>query len=199
MFAYFRGFLREKSPTYAVVECQGVGYLLNISLHTYAALPEPGTPEASEVLLYAHQIVREDNHQLFGFASTAERELFTMLITVNGVGANTARMILSAMDPGSVVESILAEDSATLSRIKGIGAKTASRIILDLRDKVGGVKLSGPISGSSHNTVREEALSALLLLGFARNAATKALDKVIKEEGNDLQLEDMIKAALKLL
>lgn len=199
MFAYFRGFLREKTPTYAVIECQGVGYLLNISLHTYAALPEPGTTEASEVMLYAHQIVREDNHQLFGFASTSERELFVMLITVNGVGANTARMILSSLDPKSVVAAVISEDTTTLNRIKGIGAKTASRIVLDLKDKVGGVDVGESISKSAHNTLREEALSALLMLGFARNSANKALDKVIKEEGNDVQLEDVIKAALKLL
>lgn len=199
MFAYFRGFLREKTPTYAVVECQGVGYLLNISLHTYAKLPELNNTLPAEVKLFAYQIVREDNLQLFGFAETSERELFSMLISVSGVGANTARMILSSLDPASVVEAIRSGDASALSRIKGIGAKTASRIILDLKDKVAGVELGIPISKSVHNTLRGEALSALLLLGFNRIAAEKALDKAINNEGMEMRLEDIIKAALKLL
>jgi Holliday junction DNA helicase RuvA len=199
MFAYFRGFLREKTPTYAVLECQGVGYLLHISLYTYEKLPDPGTTHPPEVLLYAYPIVREDSHQLYGFSDKAERELFAMLISVSGVGANTARMILSSQEPGRLVESITAGDAQGLSRIKGIGAKTASRIILDLRDKVGGVSSDAGISRSLHNTLRGEALSALFLLGFTRNAAEKALDKVIAEKGSDLRLEELIKAALKLL
>jgi Holliday junction DNA helicase RuvA len=199
MFAYFRGFLREKTPTYAVLECQGVGYLLHISLFTYERLPDAGAAMPPEVLLYALPIIREDSHQLYGFIDKAERELFALLISVSGVGANTARMILSSQEPARLVESITAGDAQGLSRIKGIGAKTASRIILDLKDKVGGLAGSAGISKSVHNTLRGEALSALFLLGFTRNAAEKALDKVIDDKGSDLRLEELIKAALKLL
>lgn len=189
----------EKTPTYAVVECQGVGYLLNISLHTFSQLPDPQPGNLPVVTLFALQIVREDSHQLFGFIHPGERELFSHLISVSGVGANTARMILSAMDPQRAVEAIVTGNAVALSRIKGIGAKTASRIILDLKDKVGRLGSGTPISGSAHNTSREEALSALLMLGFVRPAAEKALDRVIREEGVDIALERMIKAALKLL
>ena len=173
--------------------------MLHISLFTYERLPDAGAAMPPEVLLYALPIIREDSHQLYGFIDKTERELFTMLISVSGVGANTARMILSSQDPARLVESITAGDAQGLSRIKGIGAKTASRIILDLKDKVGGLAASAGISKSAHNTLRGEALSALFLLGFTRNAAEKALDKVIDDKGSDLRLEELIKAALKLL
>jgi len=199
MFAYFKGVLSEKTPTYAVVECHGVGYLLHISLHTYSQLPDPQPEAPVQVLLYALHIVREDSQLLFGFSHPGERELFSQLITVSGVGANTARMILSAMDPQRAVEAIVTGNATALSRIKGIGAKTASRIILDLKDKVGRVGSTSPISAGAHNTAREAALSSMLMLGFVRAAAEKALDRVIREEGAGLELEKLIKAALKLL
>jgi len=199
MFAYFRGILRDKTPTYAVIECQGVGYLLNISLNTFTQLPDPGTDTPVEAMLYAYPIVREDSHQLFGFTTTEERDLFAHLISVSGVGANTARMILSAMQPDGLVHAIVSGDAASLSRIKGIGSKTASRIILDLKDKAGSMRGPGGISAGMHNTVQEEALSALLMLGFSRAPAEKALQRVQKEKGAALSLEDWIKAALRFL
>jgi Holliday junction DNA helicase RuvA len=194
MYAYFKGKLVEKSPTEAIIDCNGVAYHLNISLQTFTAIKD-----REDCKLYAHLVVREDAQMLFGFATTGERAVFRQLISVSGVGANTARMILSSMSKDEVFNAILSENVAALQAVKGIGAKTAKRIILDLKDKVGKDGQTAEILSDTHNTNKEEALSALVMLGFARSAADKALNKVIKNEGLSLSVEDLIRLALKNL
>lgn len=194
MYAYFKGKLIEKSPTDAIIECNGVAYQLNISLQTFSAIKDE-----ENCKLYAHLVVREDAQTLYGFASTGERAIFRQLISVSGVGANTARMILSSMTKDEVFNAILSDNAAALQAVKGIGGKTAKRIILDLKDKITKDGNSTEILSESHNTNKDEALSALVMLGFARNAADKALNKVIKSEGLNLTVEDMVRMALKNL
>lgn len=194
MYAYFKGKLVEKSPTEAIIECNGVAYQLNISLQTFTAIKD-----REDCKLYAHLVVREDAQMLYGFATTGERAVFRQLISVSGVGANTARMILSSMSKDEVFNAILTDNAAALQAVKGIGAKTAKRIILDLRDKIAKDENVPEILSDSHNTNKEEALSALVMLGFARSAADKALTKVIKKEGLSLSVEDLIRLALKNL
>ena len=194
MYAYFKGKLVEKSPAAAIIECNGVAYQLNISLQTFTAIKD-----REDCKLYAHLVVREDAQTLYGFATTGERAVFRQLISVSGVGANTARMILSSMSKDEVFNAILTDNAAALQAVKGIGAKTAKRIILDLRDKIAKDENVPEILSDSHNTNKEEALSALVMLGFARSAADKALTKVIKKEGLSLSVEDLIRLALKNL
>jgi len=194
MYSYFKGKLVEKNPTDAVIECNGVAYQLNISLQTFTAIKDQ-----ENCKLYAHLVVREDAHTLYGFASTGERAIFRQLISVSGVGANTARMILSSMTTDEVFNAILSNNAAALQSVKGIGGKTAKRIILDLKDKIAKDSQSVEILSDSHNTNKEEALSALVMLGFARNTADKALGKVIKTEGLSLTVEELIRFALKNL
>lgn len=194
MYEYIRGKVAERNPAYVVVEDGGVGYLLHISLNTYSQLPDDGN-----VLVYTHFVVREDAQILFGFADPEERELFRQLITVSGVGANTARLILSSLSPGEVIQAIGTGDVPLLQKIKGIGAKTAQRIVVDLRDKVGKGGVSHEKTGILHNTLREEALSGLIILGFPKMVAEKALNKIIEREGTDLTVEELIKLALKML
>lgn len=199
MYEYLKGLMVEKNPTYVVVECQGVGYFLHISLHTFSSLPELNPGQFPETKLLVHQLVREDNHALFGFGTEHERALFRHLISVSGVGANTARMILSSLDPRQLTEAILGGNSALLSSVKGIGSKTAARIILDLKDKIGKSSDYTGVLMSPHNTLKEEALSALLMLGFQRSNSEKALHKVLQDSSLSGSLEGVIKAALKLL
>lgn len=194
MYSYFKGKLVEKSPTDAVIDCNGVAYQLNISLQTFTAIKDH-----EQCKLYAHLVVREDVQALYGFATIGERAIFRQLILVSGVGANTARMILSSMTKDEVFNAILSENVAALQSVKGIGGKTAKRIILDLKDKIAKDGQTAEILSDSHNTNREEALSALVMLGFARNTADKALDKIIKKEGLDLSVEELIRLALKNL
>lgn len=195
MYNHFEGKLAVKTPTFAVIECGGVGYQLNISLNTFSALPDTGNCR-----LYAHLAVREDAMVLFGFANEEERELFRHLISVSGVGPGTARMILSSMNPAEIVQSILSGNVAALKAIKGIGEKSAQRIIIDLKGKLGKDSTGGSIpSFVTDNKMREEALSALVMLGFARNMAEKAVDKSLKAEGNVVSVEHLIKLALKNL
>ncbi len=194
MYAYFKGKLIEKSPADAVIECNGVAYQLNISLQTFSAIKDQ-----ENVKLYAHLVVREDAQTLYGFSTTGERAIFRQLISVSGVGANTARMILSSMTKDEVFNAILSDNAAALQAVKGIGGKTAKRIILDLKDKIAKDGHSAEILSESHNTNKDEALSALVMLGFARNAADKALNKVIKSEGLNLTVEDLVRMALKNL
>ncbi len=194
MIHYLSGKLTEINPAYAIVECNGVGYMVNISLHTFGKIQGQ-----KEMKLLTHFIVREDGQFLYGFADESERQMFKLLLGVSGVGANTARMILSAMNPGEVYEAITSNDSNRLKSVKGIGLKTAQRIIVDLRDKVGKeVDLSENIS-DPHNTIKQEALSALVQLGFARMAADKVLNRIIKEFGSISTVEEMIRLALKYL
>ncbi|HRY33269.1 MAG TPA: Holliday junction branch migration protein RuvA [Bacteroidales bacterium] len=194
MYDFIRGKLVEKTPTHAVIDCQGVGYHLNISLHTYSRLPSEG-----ECRLFVHQIVREDAISLFGFMDQDERTLFRYLITVQGVGANTARMILGAMSPPVIVSAIHRGASGEFQAVKGIGAKTAQKIILELKDKLGKEAGQGQIPVISDNTPGREALSALIQLGFPRNQAEKAVQLVLKQGGNAVSLEDLIKSALKIM
>ncbi|OQD43749.1 Holliday junction branch migration protein RuvA [Croceivirga radicis] len=193
MYAYLKGKLVEKNPTYAIVDCNGVGYFLNISLHTFSLLPSD-----ENVLLYTHLQVKEDGHTLFGFAQKAEREIFLLLISVNGIGASTARTMLSSLDPAQVRDAIASEDVATIQGVKGIGAKTAQRVILDLKDKVLKVYDLDEVSIKSNNTNKEEALSALEVLGYTRRQSEKVIDRVLSTDAS-LSVEDIIKKALKNL
>lgn len=194
MFAHIEGNLAEINPTEAVIDCNGVGYQINISLQTYAKIKD-----LSKVKLYTHLIVREDAQLLYGFSEKQEREAFIFLISVNGIGSNTARMILSSMSSDEVVNAILMGNAPAFQAVKGIGAKTAQRIILDLKDKVGKLSDGAEITDHSYNTKAEEALSALTMLGFARNVANKALQKVIAKNGNGLSVEELIRLTLKQL
>ena len=193
MIAQIKGKLIDKTPTYVVIDCGGIGYEVKISLNTFSQIGEGET-----CLLYTHFVVREDAQLLYGFKETSERELFRLLISVSGVGSSTAMMILSSLSPSETKQAILNDDVNTLKSVKGIGAKSAERIIIDLRDKIGKVESGTTISLQSNNTVKDEALSALVMLGFGKNPAEKALDKIIKT-GDDLTVEELIKRALKSL
>lgn len=193
MYEYLEGVLAEKNPAYAILETGGIGYYLNISLNTYSRLDQP------RCKLYTHLVVREDEMLLYGFADRGERELFRLLISVSGVGVNTARIILSSISPVDLVQVIASGDSNTLQRVKGIGAKTAQRIIVDLKNRVSREALPQEKSGLMHNTKRDEALSGLIILGFPRVPAEKALNKIIESEGSGLSVEQLIKQALKVL
>jgi Holliday junction DNA helicase RuvA len=194
MYEYIQGKLVEKNPAYAVVDVNGVGYLLNISVHTYTQLFEN-----EKCILYTHLVVREDDMLLYGFADTAERELFRQLISVSGVGVNTARIILSSLSPAEISKAIVEGNASLLQQIKGIGAKTAQRILIDLKDKVSRELIPHEKSGILHNTKKEEALSGLIILGFPKMLADKALNKIIESEGTGLTVEQLIKHALKVL
>lgn len=194
MYNYIKGKLTERNPAYAVIETNGVGYLLNISLNTYTRLGD-----AESALLYVHLVVREDALILFGFADQEERELFRQLISVSGVGANTARIILSSLSPQEVTQAIAMANVPLLQKVKGIGAKTAQRIVVDLKDKVGKGLVSQEKLGFMHNTNRDEALSGLIILGFPKILAEKTLTRIIEKEGTDLTVEELIKLALQML
>ena len=197
MYEYITGRLEEITPTDAIVEACGVGYDLLISLSTFSKLQGA---QGKQVKLYTSHLVREDDESLYGFADKAERSVFVQLISVSGVGPGSARMILSAMTADEVREAVLANDVGKFKSVKGIGLKTAQRVILDLKDKIGKggdtFSFDTPASGSS--VTREEAQSALTMLGFAKPAVEKTLDKLLKEDP-DASLETLIKRALKLL
>lgn len=191
MITHLHGVLEEKTPASAVIDCGGIGYTLSISLNTYAQLPDKGTCR-----LFTHLAIRDDAHVLFGFFNQAERELFRQLISVSGVGGNTALAVLSSLDPSGVKETIASGNVSVLKSIKGVGPKTAERIIVDLRDKMGKVELGELSLGVPQNKQREEALTALVTLGFAKNSAEKSIDKVMKKHGTDLAVEEIVKHAL---
>ncbi len=193
MIAHIQGRLVEKNPTDVVIDCNGVGYFLNISLHTYSRIPDQ-----EQLKLYTHLHVREDAHILFGFADTSERDIFRLLISVSGIGTSTARTMLSSLTPVQVRDAIASNDVAAIQSVKGIGAKTAQRVILDLKDKVLKIYDLEEISSGQGNTNKEEALSALEVLGFARKQSEKVVDKIAKGSP-DLSVEDIIKNALKML
>jgi Holliday junction DNA helicase RuvA len=193
MIDYIKGNVTKVTPTFVTLETGGIGYFINISLSTFSKLEGK-----TEFKVLIHEIIREDAHLLFGFADTEERDIFRSLISVTGVGANTARMMLSSLNPPEIERAILGADVNTLKSVKGIGLKTAERIIVDLKDKLGKHAGSGEIFAFADNTRREEALSALVMLGFAKSAVSKILDKIVREEKN-LTVEDMIKRALKNL
>ncbi len=193
MIHHLKGKLVEKNPTYVIIECGGVGYFVNISLHTFSKLPD-----GELVNLLTHLQVKEDSHTLFGFAEKSEREIFRLLLSVSGIGSSTARTMLSSMSPAQIRDAIANGDVAAIQSIKGIGAKTAQRVILDLRDKILKVYDIDELSATSNNTNKDEALSALEVLGFARRQAEKVVDKVISQDAS-LSVENIIKLALKNL
>ena len=193
MITHIQGKLTEKNPTDVVIDCNGVGYLLNISLHTYSQIPD-----AENLRLYTHLQVKEDSHTLYGFSSLAEREIFRLLISVSGIGASTARTMLSSLTPKQVREAIASENVSLIQSVKGIGLKTAQRVIIELKDKVLKVYDIDEAAYISNNTNKDEALSALEVLGFVRKQAEKVVDKVVGQDPG-LSVEDIIKFALKNL
>ena len=193
VYDYIEGKLVEITPASAVIDKSGIGYFMQISLNTYSRIRKE-----KEVKLYIQEIIREDTHDLYGFFEPAERDLFRLLITVSGVGANTGRMMLSSIPPGDLQKAILTEDVNLIKSVKGIGAKTAQRVIIDLKDKIGKVGESTQIFSGMDNTVREEALSALVMLGFGKNETVKVLDKLLTS-APDIGVEELVKTALKKL
>lgn len=193
MITHLKGKLVEKNPTHVIIECAGVGYFLNISLNTFSNIKDK-----ESICLFTHLQVKEDSHTLFGFAEKSEREIFRLLLSVSGIGASTARTMLSSLSPSQIRDAIANADVVTIQGIKGIGAKTAQRVILDLRDKILKVYDIDEVSINSNNTNKEEALSALEVLGFVRRQAEKVVDKAINQDPS-LSAENIIKLALKNL
>ena len=193
MITQIKGRLVEKSPTELVIDCNGIGYLVNISLNTYSLLSD-----SESVSLYTHLQVKEESHTLFGFFEKTERNLFRKLISVSGIGASTARTMLSSLSPDEIQRAILSENVTTIQSIKGIGLKTAQRVIIELRDKVA---VLGDVDDSTigmSNSKREEALSALEVLGYSRKQTTKVIDKIIGDN-SEISVEGIIKDALNKL
>lgn len=193
MIAHIQGKLVEKNPTDVVIDCGGVGYHINISLHTYSLLPN-----SDQIKLFTYLQVKEDAHTLFGFFEKSEREIFKMLLSVSGIGASIARTMLSSLEPKQIIQAIASGDVGTVQSIKGIGLKTAQRVILDLQDKVLKLYDLDEVSMALNNTNRDEALSALEVLGFVRKTSEKVVEKIIKEDP-DASVESIIKKALKSL
>jgi holliday junction DNA helicase RuvA len=194
MIAFLKGRLIHKDPTYVIIDVNGVGYHVNISLQTFAEVKDQET-----ILLYTHLSIREDAHVLFGFSKEHEKKMFQLLVSVNGVGPSTAIVMLSYMSTDELKSAIVHDDAVTLQRIKGIGGKTAQRVIIELKDKLKKDSFEEISTGTGvrSNTLRNEALSALVTLGIARNAAEKSVDTVLKRSGNTITLEDLVKQALK--
>ena len=191
MIYYLKGVVQELTPTYAVVEVGGVGYYVSVSLNTSQKLQQ-----GRECLLYTQQIIREDAHLLFGFYEKAEKEMFNLLISVNGVGAVSAMILLSSLDLVEISQAILSGNSGVLQKVKGIGAKTAERIIIDLRDKVQKFEFAEGETPLTDNKVKEEALSALEVLGIPRKTSEKIMDKVLKQ-APETSTEELVKQVLK--
>lgn len=197
MIEYLKGKIAELTPATAIIECCGVGYETSITLNTYSALQEK-----EETKLFIYEVIREDTHQLFGFSNKHERELFLLLISVSGIGGNTARTILSAFTVSELCEAIATGNESAIKSVKGIGLKTAQRVIIELKDKIKGI--GGIVSGASpataavDNDVLDGAVSALVMLGFASAAANKAVQSIMKSEPT-ATIEQVIKLALKLL
>lgn len=194
MITHLQGLLVEKTPTYVVIDCNGVGYMIHISLNTYSKISEE-----KQLRLYTYLQIKEDAHTLFGFYEKSEREVFSLLLSVSGVGASTARIMLSSLSPSQLQSAIINGDAKTIQSIKGIGAKTAQRIILDLREKM--IKLGGveEISNNDTNINKQEALSALEVLGYPQKVAENVVQKIISKANDNLSVEEIIKQALKLL
>ena len=191
MIYYLKGVVQELTPTYAVLEVGGVGYYVSVSLNTSQKLQQ-----GRECLLYTQQIIREDAHLLFGFYEKAEKEMFNLLISVNGVGAVSAMILLSSLDLAEISRAILSGNSGVLQKVKGIGAKTAERIIIDLRDKVQKFEFAEGETPLTDNKVKEEALSALEVLGIPRKTSEKIMDKVLKQNP-ETSTEELVKQVLK--
>lgn len=193
MIAFLKGRLTHQEPSHVVVDVNGVGYAVTISLQTFSAIKD-----RESVFLYTHLSIREDAHVLFGFATEGERKLFQHLISVNGVGPATATVMLSYMDVEELKGAIVREDLVTLQKVKGIGGKTAQRLIIELKDKLRReVPEDANASGGVHNSIKSQALSALITLGIPKPAAEKSVDSILKKSGNSLTLEDLVKQALK--
>jgi holliday junction DNA helicase RuvA len=195
MIAFLKGRLAHKEPTFVMVDVNGVGYQANISLQTYSEIKDQ-----ENIFLFTHLAIREDAHVLFGFSQESEKKLFQQLISVNGVGPSTAIVMLSYMNSQELKTAIVPENTAALQSIKGIGGKTAQRVIIELKDKLKKETWEESIplvSAGPHNTIRKEALSALLTLGLPKAAAEKSVDAVLKKSGNTITLEDLVKQALK--
>ena len=193
MYAYITGKVAEKSPTYVVLDNQGIGYYINITLNTFTAIGEK-----EDVRLFTHEQILEDAHNLFGFFTAKERDLFELLISVSGVGCNTARLILSSLTVSELSNAIASDDVKTIQAVKGIGAKTAQRIVIDLKDKLKKNDFPTEIFTVADNTIKTEALSALTILGFGKSAVDKALDRLLKQMP-EANVETLIKEALKVL
>ena len=193
MYAFISGKIAEITPAYAIIDNHGVGYFINITLNTFTAIGEQ-----QEVKLFTHLQVLEDAHNLFGFYTAKERDMFEMLISVSGVGCNTARLILSSLTVNELSTAIANEDVKTIQAVKGIGSKTAQRLVVDLKDKVRKTDYTEEMVETVNSSVKNEALSALVILGFSKNAASKALDKLLKQSP-DASVEILIREALKLL
>jgi Holliday junction DNA helicase RuvA len=190
MITHLQGKLVEKTPTQVVIDCGGVGYHVNISLHTYSLLPS-----TDFIKLFTHLQIKEDAHTLFGFVEKSEREIFKLLLSVSGIGASIARTMLSSLDPKQITNAIASGDVLTIQSIKGIGSKTAQRVILDLKEKILKLYDLDEVSMSQNNTNRDEALSALEVLGFVRKASERVVEKIIQEDP-DSSVESIIKKAL---
>lgn len=193
MYEFIRGIFIERNPAHLVIEAGGVGYFVNISLNTYSKINNQ-----KEGLLYLHQAIREDAHVLYGFADKSERDLFRNLISVNGVGASTAIMMLSSLSPDEIAAAVTTENVAVLKAVKGIGIKTAQRIIIDLKDKLGKLYETDQIFSLPNNTILNESLSALVMLGFVKRDAEKVVSKILQEQPQTT-VEGVIKQALKRL
>jgi Holliday junction DNA helicase RuvA len=194
MIAYLKGKLVYKDPTHAIVEVNGIGYQVGISLHTFSQIKD-----REDIQLSTYLQVREDAHLLFGFATESEKQMFQQLISVNGVGPSTAMVVLSYLPPDELKAAILNEDAVALQSVKGIGGKTAQRLILELKDKLKKEALENApgVPGLVRNTMRQEALTALVTLGIAKPAAERSIDTILKRAGSAISLEELIKQALK--
>lgn len=195
MIAYLKGKLVSKEPTHIIIDVNGIGYLVHISLNTFSNLKDK-----EDCLIYTYLHVREDAHTLFGFLSEAEKHMFLSLLSINGVGPSTALMVQSSLSPAEIHQAIVEEDVSRIKSVKGIGEKTAQRIILELKDrfkKEGIEHVGSTITGRGHNTIRQEALTALSTLGISRQVAEKSVDGILKNSGNTITLEELIKHALK--
>ena len=193
MITQLRGRLVEKSPTSVVIDCQGVGYLVNISLFTFGQLTDE-----ENIQLFTHLQVREDAHTLYGFTTDLERQLFRLLIGISGIGANTARTMLSSLSPSEIGQAIQGEQVDVIQSVKGIGAKTAQRVVIELRDKIQAVVADAEIPAVSSNTNREEALSALVVLGYQIKSCVKVIDELLSMDA-EMSVERLIRNALNKL
>lgn len=195
MISYLKGKLAFKDPTHLIIDVNGIGYQVNISLNTFSEIKDK-----EEVFIHTYLHVKEDSHTLFGFISDAEKKMFLSLLSISGVGPNTALMMQSSLSASEIKQAIVSEDVKTIQSVKGVGLKTAQRIILELKDKIKkeGLYQEGEKNGASgYNTIKNEALSALMTLGINKSAAEKSIDSILKNSGNTITLEELIKLSLK--
>ena len=193
MITQIIGRLVEKTPTQVVIDCNGVGYAVNISLYTFSQIND-----GENIKLYTHLQVREDSHTLFGFNTTIERSVFLLLISVSGIGSSTARMMLSSLEPLQIQRAIISDDLNTIKSVKGIGLKTAQRVLIELKDKMLNLQVEGEIQNFGNNTIKDEALSALEVLGYTRKQSERILDSII-QNAPESSVEELIKEALNKL